>query len=68
MTYPEALKIATELHWTETASFITGVGSGRRGYSVHQISDKHPLISKLKKHEMDQTQWKQKIIAAAGVK
>jgi len=64
MTYPEALTIATKLGWTETASFKTGAGSGRRGYSVHQISDKHKLMECLHSYEMTVDKWKDKIIAA----
>jgi hypothetical protein len=63
MTYLEALKIATDLGWTETASWKTGASSGRRGYSVHQIGDGHKLMGCLRPYEMTIDKWKGKIIA-----
>ena len=39
MTYAEAFRIARKMGWTKTDSWKTGAKSGRRGYSVHSVSE-----------------------------
>ena len=65
MTYAEALGIARKMGWTKTASWKTGASSGKRGYSVHTVSDDGRLWTLLEPFKMSPKRWKAKVIQLA---
>ena len=65
MTYAEAFRIARKMGWTKTDSWKTGAKSGRRGYSVHSISEDGKLCRLLEPYKMRPKRWKPKVIEVA---
>jgi hypothetical protein len=65
MTYDEALSVARKMGWTKTASWKTGAGTGKRGYSVHTVSDDGRLWTLLEPFKMNPKKWKHKIVEVA---
>jgi hypothetical protein len=59
LTYPEALAVARKMRYTKTASWRTGAGSQRRGYTTTRPSK--DLQRLLAEYEMDAVKWMQKV-------
>ncbi|MBI4464021.1 MAG: hypothetical protein HY647_04890 [Acidobacteria bacterium] len=59
LTYDEAYRIAEEMNWTETDSWLTGGRSKKPGYSTTAPSK--DLCEKLRKHKMDRKKWWRKV-------
>jgi hypothetical protein len=62
LTYGEALAIAREKKWTETASWGQGGRSGKRGYSVTTVKERSKLWHLLQPHLMKTHEdWQKKV-------
>ncbi len=59
LTYEEALGVAQKMEWTKTASWLTGAGSGKRGYSTTRPSKRLAVL--LAPYEMNSDMWWQKM-------
>ena len=59
LTYEEALKVAQKMEWTETASWLHGASTGKRGYSTTKPSKR--LYELLAPYEMNSKKWWQKV-------
>jgi len=59
LSYKEALRVADEMGWTKTASWLKGGKAGRRGYSTTAPSKR--LRSHLASYEMTPHKWWAKI-------
>jgi hypothetical protein len=62
LTYAEALAVARKMRYTRTASWRTGAGSHKRGYTTTRPSK--PLQRLLAGYEMDAAKWIQKVKVA----
>ena len=59
LTYEEALGVAEKMEWTKTASWLTGAGSGKRGYSTTRPSKRLSVL--LAPYEMNSDTWWHKV-------